>query len=82
MPEFRRAIEEAEIGEIAGPVESEFGFHVLQVRSKEQRSGVEVESQRERAKQQELQQLKERLREDQVDSFEIHDIWLDHIPRS
>ena len=82
VPEFRRAIEETEIGEIAGPIESEFGFHVLQVRSKEQRTGADVESQRERAKQQELQLLKERLREDQVDNFEIHDNWLDHIPRS
>ncbi len=80
--EFRRAIEEAEIGAIVGPVESEFGFHVLQVRSKELRSGADVESQRELAKQQELQLLKETLREDQSDSFEIFDNWLDHIPRS
>lgn len=81
-PEFRRAIEGAEIGEIVGPVKSEFGYHVLQVRSKEGRTGAEAESQRERAKQQELQLLKDSLREDQSDNFEIFDNWLDHIPRS
>ncbi len=82
VAEFRRAIEDAEIGDIAGPVESEFGYHVLQVRSKEQRSGADVESQLERAKQQELQLLKDSLREDQSDNFEIYDNWLDNIPRS
>ena len=82
VPEFRRAIEEAEIGAIVGPVESEFGYHVLQVRSKEQRADADVEAQRERAKQQELQLLKDNLRENQSDNFEIYDSWLDHIPRS
>ena len=82
VAEFRRAIENAEIGDIVGPVESEFGYHVLQVRSKEQRSGAEVESQLERAKQQELQLLKDSLREDQSENFEIYDNWLDNIPRN
>lgn len=82
VPEFRRAIEDAEIGAIAGPIESEFGFHVLQVRSKEQRSGAEQESLRERARLQELQLLKDSLREAQSENFEIYDIWLDHVPRS
>ncbi len=82
VPEFRQAIEEAEVGALAGPVESEFGFHVLQVRSKEARSGAEQDSQRERARQQAVQQLKESLREDRDDEVEIFDIWLDHVPRS
>ncbi len=82
VAEFRRAIENAEIGDIVGPVKSEFGYHVLQVRSKEQRSGAEVESQLERAKQQELQLLKDSLREDQSENFEIYNNWLDNIPRS
>ena len=82
VPEFRQAIEDAEIGAVVGPVESEFGFHILQVRSKEERSGAEQDSQRERAKQQALQQLKDSLREDNGDDFEIYDIWLNHIPRS
>ena len=82
VPEFRQAIEAAEIGALVGPVESEFGFHVLQVRSKEERTGAEQTSQRERARQQALQQLKDSLRDDRDDDIVIHDIWLNHIPRS
>ncbi len=82
VSEFRRAIEEAEVGALVGPVESEFGFHVLQVRSKEERSGADQDSQRERARQQAVQQLKDSLREERDDAVEIFDIWLDHIPRS
>lgn len=80
--EFRQAIEDAEVGALVGPVESEFGFHILQVRSKEERSGGDVERQRDRAKLQELEQLKESLREQQSENFEVFDSWLDFIPRS
>ncbi len=82
VPEFRQAIEDAEIGQLQGPVESEFGFHILQVRSKEERSGAEVEFMRERAKGQELGLLRESLRAQFEDSFEIFDIWLNYIPRN
>ncbi len=82
VPEFRQAIEEAEVGALVGPIESEFGFHILQVRSKEERSGEDQDSQRERARQQAVQQLKDTLREDHDEAVVIHDIWLNHIPRS
>ncbi len=82
VPEFRLAIEAAEIGALVGPVQSEFGFHILQVRSKEERSGADQDSQRDRARQQAVQQLKDSLRADHDDAVEIYDIWLDHIPRS
>lgn len=82
VSEFRQAIEAAEVGALVGPIESEFGFHILQVRSKEERSGADQNSQRERAPQQAVQQLKESLREDHDEDVVIHDIWLDHIPRS
>ncbi len=80
--EFRAAIESAEIGALVGPVKSEFGYHILQVRSKEERSGAETKSQIERAKRQELEQLRESLRETNSSQFEIFDAWLDYIPRS
>ena len=79
--EFRLAIESAEIGALVGPVESEFGFHILQVRSKEERAGSEVELQRNRAKLQELEQLRESLREKYSENFEVFDSWLDFVPR-
>lgn len=82
VSEFRQAIETAEIGELIGPVESEFGFHIIQVRSKEERSGTALEDQIERAKQQEFDRFVEALREDNADSFEISDSWLEYVPRS
>ncbi len=79
---FREAIESAEIGALVGPVESEFGFHILQVRHKEERTGPDQASQRERARQTELSDLQEQLRADNSDSIEIYDSWLDYMPRS
>ena len=79
---FRKAIESAEIGALVGPVESEFGFHVLQVRHKEERTGPDQDSQRERARQTELSDLQEQLRADNSDSIKIYDSWLDYMPRS
>lgn len=79
--EFREAIETAEVGVLVGPVESEFGYHILQVRSKEWRTGDDIAAQLERAKLVEFDQLVESLREQHNDSLEIFDIWLNYIPR-
>ena len=79
---FREAIEAAQIGELVGPVESEFGFHIIQVRHKEERGAAELGGQIERAQQQEFAQFVEDLREASTDSFEIDDSWLDYVPRS
>ncbi len=81
VPEFRLAIEEAAVGALVGPVESEFGFHILQVRGKEARSGDEIASMLESAKRGEVEALKQSLREEHSDNFEIFDSWLDYIPR-
>lgn len=43
---FRVAVVEATIGEITGPVESDFGFHILQVRSREERELTDADYQR------------------------------------
>ncbi len=82
VPEFRKAIEEAEIGELVGPVQSEFGYHILQVRSKDERAGDEYASQLEQAKQRELELFIENLREQNADQFEVYDSWLNYIPRN
>jgi len=81
VPEFREAIENAEIGAIVGPVESEFGFHIIQVRSKEERTGDEIEGQLESAKQQEFSSYVEDLRENNEANIEIFDNWIDYVPR-
>lgn len=81
VPEFRQAIQDAPIGELVGPVQSEFGYHILQVRSKEERVGEEYAGQLERAKQRELELFVETLREQKSDQYEIHDTWLNYVPR-
>ena len=82
VPEFRQAIELAEIGKLVGPVQSEFGYHILQVRSKDLRSGDEFSGQLERVKQRELELFVENLREQNADQYEIYDAWLNYIPNS
>ena len=82
VPEFRAAIENAEIGALVGPVKSEFGFHIIQVRSKEERSGDEIASQLERAQQQEFDRFVETLREENSGDYEIYDAWIDYVPGS
>ncbi len=82
VPEFRKAIEEAEIGELVGPVQSEFGYHILQVRSKDERAGDEYASQLKQAKQRELELFIENLREQKAEQFEVYDSWLNYIPRN
>lgn len=79
---FREAIEQAEIGALDGPVESEFGFHIIQVRSKVERDGAELEAQIERAQRQEFAQFVDDLREASRDHFDLGDSWLDYVPRS
>ncbi len=81
VPEFAEAIENAEIGAIVGPVETEFGFHIIQVRSKEERGGEEIESELEIAKQQEFGRYLEELREANEANIEIFDNWIDYVPR-
>ncbi len=81
VPEFSEAIETAEIGELVGPVETEFGFHIIQVRSKEERTGEDVDAQLESAKQQNFSRFVEELRTSNEDNIEIFDIWLDYVPR-
>ena len=81
VPEFREAIENAEVGAIVGPVQSEFGYHIIQVRSKEERSGEDVDSQIESAKQQEFATYIETLREENDANIEIYDNWIDYVPR-
>jgi parvulin-like peptidyl-prolyl isomerase len=37
VPAFADAVRDAELGTIVGPVESDFGFHIIQVRAREER---------------------------------------------
>ncbi len=37
VPEFEKAVFSADVGEIVGPVKTEFGFHIIQVQQKTER---------------------------------------------
>ena len=43
VPEFEEAAFEAQVGEIVGPVESQFGFHIIEVTGRSQQELAEVE---------------------------------------
>ena len=78
VDEFAEAVETAPIGEIVGPVESEFGFHIIQVNAREERelSEFEVEVQSARA----FDSWLETERESEENNIETNSIWTDHVP--
>jgi peptidyl-prolyl cis-trans isomerase D len=78
VEEFATAILAAPIGEIVGPVETEFGFHVIQVRAREDR---EIEgSERDQLRQVEFTRWLENLREENEANIQINDNWVNYIP--
>ncbi|MDQ7026445.1 MAG: peptidylprolyl isomerase [Anaerolineae bacterium] len=78
VPEFEAAILSAEIGEIVGPVESEFGFHILQIRAREER---EIEgTERDNLRQTEFARWVENLRAENEENITTNDNWPDFLP--
>lgn len=75
---FADAVRDAPLGEIVGPVESDFGFHIIQVRAREERelSEAQIEFNQQDA-------LADWLREQralETNEIEIRDNWPDHVP--
>jgi parvulin-like peptidyl-prolyl isomerase len=70
VPEFAKAIREAQIGQIVGPLQTQFGFHIIQVRAFEERdlTEQEIESAKARA-------LDIWLEANRIGKFEIYDNW-------
>ncbi|HRL12182.1 MAG TPA: peptidylprolyl isomerase, partial [Aggregatilineales bacterium] len=71
---FALAIEGAEVGETVGPVESEFGFHIIQVRSKETRDVTDNE--RVVIRNRTIDNWLEEARTAQAGSFETFGNWI------
>ncbi|MGQ9887566.1 MAG: peptidylprolyl isomerase [Aggregatilineales bacterium] len=75
---FAQAVTDADIGEIIGPVQSEFGWHIIQVRARELRPVSVAEA--DRLKEQEFTAwLQERRGAEDV-AIEISTIWADNVP--
>jgi parvulin-like peptidyl-prolyl isomerase len=78
VPEFQEAVLNAPIGEIVGPVESEFGFHIIQVRAREER---EVEGDELQVIQRaEFSSWMADLRDASEEDITINDNWPTYLP--
>lgn len=75
---FSDAVLAAPIGEIVGPIESEFGWHVIQVRARENREITEDALNQ--AKENRFTSWLEDLRNSEETKVEISSIWTDHVP--
>jgi parvulin-like peptidyl-prolyl isomerase len=78
VTEFADATRELEIGAISDPVQSDFGFHIIQVREREDRdiSEAAVDANREEA----FDDWLDDLRDSEGYTVEISDIWPDYVP--
>lgn len=76
VPEFQDAVLNAEIGEIVGPLETEFGYHIIQVHAREVRPLTPSELQNKRS-----QVFTEWLNEQKANAdIERRDDWRDRTP--
>ena len=75
---FAQAVTTAEIGEIIGPVQSEFGWHIIQVRARELRPVSAAEA--DRLREQEFAAWLEERRGAEDVAIEISTIWADNVP--
>ncbi len=78
VEEFADAVKTAEIGVIVGPVQTQFGFHVLQVTGREERPITDDEYQTKLDE--EFTTYIQTLRNSDTTNVEIFDIWTENIP--
>lgn len=78
VEDFADAIEEAPIGEIIGPVQSDFGYHVVQVREREERDADEAAIEFERSEA--FNEWLTTQRQNQEANYSISNIWPDYVP--
>lgn len=79
VKEFSSAVETAPIGEIVGPVQTQFGYHIIQVRAREEREADEFELDSIRAAI--FNRWLEDLREANAAGIEKYDNWVNYVPR-
>lgn len=76
---FAEAVKTGAIGEIIGPVETEFGYHIIQVRAREER---EIdENQLEQAQQVDFQTWLEEQKTSGKYTTQTYNSWTSHVPR-
>lgn len=75
---FADAVREAEIGSLIGPVSTQFGWHIIQVRGREDREQTDAEY--ERSLDLEFEDYVDELRSGDTVTVEVFDIWVDNVP--
>lgn len=75
---FADAVVDAPIGEIIGPIQTEFGWHVIQVRARENRPITEDELNQ--AKDNRFTTWLADLRKSEETKVDISSIWIEHVP--
>lgn len=75
---FADAVREAEIGALIGPVSTQFGWHIIQVRGREDREQTDAEY--ERSLDLEFEDYVDELRSSDTVTVEVFDIWVDNVP--
>lgn len=78
VPEFRDATLELEIGVISDPVQSDFGYHIIQVRAREDREMTDSEY--DQAKTRFFQEWLDEITNEEAHQIERRDNWPAHVP--
>ena len=78
VEEFSDAVTSAEIGALVGPVQTQFGFHIIQVRAREERPLTETD--REQVLNTRFGEYIDELRAQETTSVQLFDVWTDNVP--
>ncbi len=78
VTEFADAVRDAEIGALIGPVQSQFGYHIIQVRAREDREMTDTEFAQ--AQSAEFDKYLSDLRTADSTNIEIYDTWTNNVP--
>ncbi|MFN8531690.1 MAG: peptidylprolyl isomerase [Anaerolineae bacterium] len=78
VTEFADAVRTAEVGAIVGPVQTSFGYHVIQVRAREDRPATAASADSEQSLA--VDNWLQGLRDSDEFTIETYDVWTDNVP--
>ena len=78
VKEFADAVKSADIGALVGPVQSQYGYHIIQVRAREDRDMSDSDYQQ--ALNTKFSQYLKDLRQSPDTNVQIYDTWTNNVP--